>query len=194
MKGAIVLVAPFVALACAHPAPPSVTPRPAAEYEEHLHSYPVNPLDAAGLAQSIADERKRFASNAIGQTSMALRWTYTATPAGGGQCTLTAVHVVVSTTVSIPQWNVPPGTSLARRQWWQRILAAVSLHEHHHVVIEEEGGEAIAEALQELKAVDCRVLEGLAEAAGRAEVTRTHERQREFDNAEGTITIPAPPP
>jgi predicted secreted Zn-dependent protease len=184
----------IVASACSHNPPAGTTPRPATEFARHTRTYPVNPLNSNDLAQAIRDERKQFTSQAIGMTHNELRWSYSRVPTASGQCALSSVQVHVESTISLPQWDAPAGTSGARLSWWRRIEGTVSQHELHHATIAEESGTDLAKTLQALTAPDCRTLADLAEQACRRELDHLRQRQVDFDMAEGVVEIPPPPP
>jgi predicted secreted Zn-dependent protease len=184
----------IAALACArNPAPGTDAPLPT-EFVRQVRRYPVNPLNGSDLAQAIRDERKQFASNAIGMTHSGFTWSFRTAPNASGRCAVSSVRVRVESTISLPEWNAPPGTSGARLSWWRRIEGTVSQHELHHATISEESGTDLAAALLKVTAPDCRSIGPLVEAAGHAELDRMRQRQLEFDMAEGVVEIPPPPP
>jgi predicted secreted Zn-dependent protease len=156
--------------------------------------YTVDPTSVAKLTSSILEERsKGDKANAIGLTNWETRWSYVGKSSVSG-CTLESVRVEVKTRISLPRWTAPASTSLARREWWNRIESAVTQHERHHVQIAEEGGRGLASNLRGLRARDCATVDRNAKSIADREMQRTRERQVEFDRADGVLTIPPPPP
>lgn len=103
----------------------------------------------------------------------------------GGACELRDVRVRLFLTVTLPQWEAPPGVSPALARDWRTFQRALEQHEREHQRIAEDGADALYRALAGLRRGSCAE----AEADGRRRVNRIQieieASHRRFDDETG---------
>lgn len=169
--------------AAAQPDPPE-TARPDVgrlERRVDLVHYVVEGRTARELAASLRERGPRsgghrFFGQAAWTLSAEYRWVQY-----GTSCHAEDLVVRVVTTLTLPQWDPPPGTDPALVAAWERFARALEAHERGHQRIIEEGAEALRAELASLRLVSCEGAEARARAIVDRIVGQVNDRNRRYD-------------
>ena len=107
-------------------------------------------------------------------------WTYRTRTDGGERCSLTNVHILVHTEITMPRWVPPADTEPGVYDQWQESMAALTMHEVGHKNI---SAHAAREVLDRLKAIstDCNDIGTVAARATDAIMVKMRADQAKYD-------------
>ncbi len=152
--------------------------------------YPVYGRTLAALTASI-DEQAAKAGNQrhggwAGYTDMEYQYDYTLSHEGE-RCRLHTIHITLTTTVTLPEWQDEAAADAHARSWWDTMIAQLSLHEEGHVRIAEAALPAMIRSFRAIPAsTECdTVAEAVRQAMAHyeTEVAQAHtEYERKTDH------------
>jgi predicted secreted Zn-dependent protease len=100
----------------------------------------------------------------------------------GDRCVLSAPKIVVETSITLPQWHPPQGTSIDLVNNWDKYTTALKSHEEGHQAIALAAGREIEQRLRSFASYpSCVALRTAAKAAVAEILERCSLTQRDYD-------------
>lgn len=102
-----------------------------------------------------------------------------------GSCETVDARVDILVSITLPEWQSPPGAPYELKRDWQRFAAALRRHEERHRDLALEGAYALQRAIQGLRAPTCDAAAALAARQAERLQIEAEARHRQYDDATG---------